>query len=36
MEYRSFGPETALALLHALLYSMACILAGAALIALPV
>jgi hypothetical protein len=36
MEYPSFGPETALALLHALLYSMACILAGAALIALSV
>jgi hypothetical protein len=36
MEYPSFGPETALALLHALLYSMACILAGAALIALAV
>jgi hypothetical protein len=34
MEYPSFGPETVLALLHALLYSMACILAGAALIAL--
>jgi hypothetical protein len=34
MEYPSFGPETALALLHALLYSMACVLAGAALIAL--
>jgi hypothetical protein len=33
MEYPSFGPETALALLHALLYSMACVLAGAALIA---
>jgi hypothetical protein len=34
MEYPSFGPETALALLQALLYGMACILAGAALIAL--
>jgi hypothetical protein len=36
MEYPSFGPETALALLHALLYSMACILAGAASIALSI
>ena len=36
MEYPSFGPETALALLQALLYSMACILAGAALTALSV
>lgn len=36
MEYPSFGPETALALLQAMLYSMACILAGAALIALSV
>ena len=36
MEYPSFFPETALALLHALLYSMACILVGAALIALSV
>jgi hypothetical protein len=34
MEYPSFGPETALALLQAPLYGMACILAGAALIAL--
>ena len=33
MEYPSFGPETVLALLHALLYSVACILAGAASIA---
>jgi hypothetical protein len=36
MEYPSFGPETALALLHALVYNMACILAGAALIGLSV
>ncbi|SRR6266436_594922 len=36
MEYPSFGPETALALLLALLYGMACILAGAAVIALSV
>jgi hypothetical protein len=36
MEYPSFFPETALALLHALVYGMACILAGAALIALSV
>jgi hypothetical protein len=36
MEYPSFFPETALALLQALLWSMACILAGAALIALSV
>lgn len=36
MEYPSFFPETALALLHALLYSVACILAGAALIAFSV
>jgi hypothetical protein len=36
MEYPSFGPETVLALLHALVYSMACILAGAALIGLSV
>jgi hypothetical protein len=34
--YPSFFPETALALLQALLYSMACIMAGAALIALSV
>jgi hypothetical protein len=34
--YPSFFPETALALLQALLYSMACVLAGAALIALSV
>jgi hypothetical protein len=33
MGYLSFGPETALALLQAMLYSMACILAGATLIA---
>jgi hypothetical protein len=32
MEYSSFFPETALALLHALVYGMACILAGALLI----
>jgi len=32
MEYPSFGPEMLLALLHALLYSVACIFAGAALI----
>ena len=32
MEYPSFFPETVLALLHALVYSMACILAGAAFI----
>ena len=36
MEYPSFFPETALALLHALVYGMACILAGAALIGLSV
>src|SRR6185437_2591472 len=36
MEYPSFDPETALALLQALLYGMACILAGAALIGLSV
>jgi len=36
MGYPSFFPETALALLHALVYGMACILAGAALIALTV
>jgi hypothetical protein len=36
MEYPSFFPETALALLHALLWSMACVLAGAALIALSI
>jgi hypothetical protein len=34
--YPSFFPETALALLQALLYSMACVLAGAALIAISV
>jgi hypothetical protein len=34
--YPSFFPETALALLQALLWSMACVLAGAALIALSV
>jgi hypothetical protein len=34
--YPSFFPETALALLHALLYSMAYVLAGAALIGLSV
>jgi hypothetical protein len=36
MEYPSFFPETVLALFHALVYSMACILAGAALIGLSV
>ena len=36
MEYPSFFPETALALLHALVYGMACILAGASLIGLSV
>jgi hypothetical protein len=36
MEYPSFFPETALALLHALVYSMACILAGASLIGVSV
>src|SRR5436190_11093820 len=37
MEYHpGFFPETALALLQALLWSMACVLAGAALIALSV
>jgi hypothetical protein len=36
MEYLSFFPETALALLHALVYGMACILAGASLIGLSV
>jgi hypothetical protein len=36
MEYSSLFPETALALLQALVYCMACILAGAALIALTV
>jgi hypothetical protein len=36
MEYPSFFPETALALLHALVYGMACILAGALLIGLSV
>jgi hypothetical protein len=36
MEYPVFFPETALALFRALLYSMACILAGAAVIALSV
>ena len=36
MDYPSFGPETALALLRALLYSMACVCAGAVLIALSV
>ena len=34
--YPSFFPEMALALLQALLYSMACVLAGAAFIALSV
>ncbi len=34
--YPSFFPETALALLQALLYSMACILAGAAFIGLSI
>ena len=34
MDYPSFFPETDLALLQALLYSVACILAGAASIAL--
>jgi len=36
MEYPSFFPETALALLHALVYGMACISAGASLIGLSV
>jgi len=36
MEYPSFGPVSAPALLQALLYSMACILAAAVLIALSV
>jgi hypothetical protein len=36
MEYPSFFPETALVLLHALVYGMACILAGASLIGLSV
>ena len=36
MGYPSFFPETALALLHALVYGMACILAGASLIGLSV
>src|SRR5437762_13594999 len=36
MEYPSFFPETALALLHALVYGMACILAGASLIGVSV
>jgi hypothetical protein len=36
MEYPSFFPETALALLHALVYGMAYILAGASLIGLSV
>jgi hypothetical protein len=34
MEYPSFFPETALALLQAFVYGMACILAGASLIGL--
>jgi hypothetical protein len=34
MEYPSFGPETVLALLHPLLHSMTCFLAGGASIAL--
>lgn len=36
MEYPSFFPEPALAFLHALLYSMACILTAAAFIGLSV
>ncbi|HET9309495.1 MAG TPA: hypothetical protein VFO46_25995 [Candidatus Sulfotelmatobacter sp.] len=36
MEYPSFFPETALALLHALVYGMACVLVGASLIGLSV
>ena len=36
MDYPSFFPETALAFLHALVYGMACISAGAALIGLSV
>jgi len=36
MEYPSFFPETALALLQALVYGMACILAGVSLIGLSV
>jgi hypothetical protein len=36
MEYPSFFPETALALLHALVYGMACVLVGAAVIGLSV
>lgn len=36
MEYPSFFPETALAFLHALVYGMACISAGASLIGLSV
>jgi hypothetical protein len=36
MEYPSFFPEPALAFLHALLYSMACILTAAAFIGLTV
>jgi hypothetical protein len=36
MGYPSFFPETALALLHALVYGMACMLAGASLIGLSV
>jgi hypothetical protein len=36
MDYPSFFPETALALLHALVYGMAWILAGASLIGLSV
>ena len=36
MEYPSFFPETALALLHALVYGMACILVAASLIGLSV
>jgi hypothetical protein len=36
MEYPAFFPETALALFRAVLYSMACVLAGAAIITLSV
>src|ERR1051326_1630188 len=36
MEYPSFFPETALALLHALVYGMVCISVGASLIGLSV
>jgi hypothetical protein len=36
MDYPSFFPETALAFLHALVYGMACMLAGASLIGLSV